>query len=248
MADEGDRAGRPGWYPAGATPNEQVHWDGQRWTARRRWVHSAWLDVPMEASAGESPGRVQPTSSTQGHRRSTTAVVLLVVALAGLGAVIFAVVSGVNSAPTPKSTSATTVTTSKPAPSSTPTSVAIQQASQAEVAACEADAKDVEIALAAYPGAEGRLPLAAGTVECRRVRGQLPPPHVCRRGGGPYLHNPPSTTRYIVEYDSSGHVWIAPPGAYDSLQPWPGLRRQPRRLPGRHRVGTSEPNHCDSSD
>ena len=110
MADEEverpDQGRLPGWYPAGATPNEQMHWDGQRWTARRRWVHSAWVDVPMEA--GESPGRVQPTSSKQQHRWSTTTVVLLVLALAGLGGIIFAVVSGVNSAPTPKSTSATT--------------------------------------------------------------------------------------------------------------------------------------------
>ena len=218
MADEGDQSRSPGWYPAGATPNEQVHWDGQRWTARRRWVHSAWLDVPMEASAGESPGRVQPTSSTQGHRRNTTAVVLLVVALAGLGAVIFAVVSGVNSAPTPKSTSAITVTTSKPTPSSTPTSVAIQQASQAAVAACEADAKNVEIALAAIQAQKGAYPSPLAPWSAAAYSGNYLP-LTSAGGGGPYLHNPPSTTRYIVEYDSSGHVWIAPPGAYDSFNP-----------------------------
>jgi hypothetical protein len=217
VADEGvERPGQdrpPGWYPAGATPNEQVHWDGQQWTARRRWVHSAWVDVPMDA--GESPGRMQPTSSTRGHRWSTTTVALLVIALLGLGSVIFAVVSGVNSAPTPKSTSATTVATSKPAPTSTPTSVTIQQASQAEVAACESDAKVVQVALAAYQAQQGHYPSPAPW-SAAAYAGNYLPLTSAGAGGGPYLHNPPATTHYIVEFDSSGHVWIAPPGAYDA--------------------------------
>ena len=25
-----------------------------------------------------------------------------------------------------------------------------------------------------------------------------------------------STAHFVVEYDSSGHVWVAPPGAYDT--------------------------------
>ncbi len=29
-----------------------------------------------------------------------------------------------------------------------------------------------------------------------------------------YLHNAPSTTSYVIEYDSAGHVWVAPPGSY----------------------------------
>ena len=215
MADEGDQGRAPGWYPAGATPNEQVHWDGQRWTARRRWVHSAWLDVPMEPGAGETPDRVQPTSSTQGPRRSTTAVVLLVVALAGLGALIFAVVSGVNSAPTPRSTSAATVTTSKPAPTSTPTSVSIQQASQAEVAACEADAKDVEVALAAFQAQKGAYPSPPAAWSAATYASNYAP-LTSGAGGGPYLQSPPRFATYVVEYDSSGHVWVAPPGAYDA--------------------------------
>jgi len=184
-----------------------VHWDGQRWTARRRWVHSAWLDVPMEDS-----GREQPTSSTDGHRWSTTTVVLLVVALAGLGGIIFALVSGVNSAPTPKSTS---VTTSKPAPTSTPTSVAIQQASQAQVAACESDAKVVEVALAAFQAQKGAYPSPPAPWGAAAYADNYLP-LTSAAGGSPYLRNPPPTTHYVVEYDSSGHVWVAPPGAYDA--------------------------------
>ncbi len=29
-----------------------------------------------------------------------------------------------------------------------------------------------------------------------------------------YLHNPFATSSYVIEYDSSGHVWVAPPGSY----------------------------------
>ena len=32
--------------------------------------------------------------------------------------------------------------------------------------------------------------------------------------GGPFLKSPPGTKFYVIEYDSAGHVWIAPPGAY----------------------------------
>ena len=30
------------------------------------------------------------------------------------------------------------------------------------------------------------------------------------------MHSPPSTDHYVVEYDSAGHIWVAPPGAYGS--------------------------------
>jgi hypothetical protein len=32
--------------------------------------------------------------------------------------------------------------------------------------------------------------------------------------GGPYLASPPATRFYVIEYDSDGHIWIAPPEAY----------------------------------
>ena len=175
-----DQSRSPGWYPAGATPNEQVHWDGQRWTARRRWVHSAWLDVPMEAAPAR-PRPEQPTSSTEGHRWSTTSVVLLVVALAGLGGVIFALVSGVNSAPAPE--------------------VDVRDHRDDVEAGAHVDAHvghhPAGLAGAGrrlrggrqgrrdrpgrLPGAEGRLSLAAGALERRHLRRQLLPADVGRR-------------------------------------------------------------------
>ena len=44
------RAQNPGWYQVGATNNDQGYWDGQSWTARRRWEGAGWTDVPLARS------------------------------------------------------------------------------------------------------------------------------------------------------------------------------------------------------
>jgi hypothetical protein len=52
----------PGWYPSRTNPNDQTYWDGQNWTARRRWTTGkGWVvtgDAPEDpASVPESaPG------------------------------------------------------------------------------------------------------------------------------------------------------------------------------------------------
>jgi len=33
-------------------------------------------------------------------------------------------------------------------------------------------------------------------------------------GGDAFLHAPPPDKYYVIEYDSSGHVWVAPPGSF----------------------------------
>ena len=33
---------------------------------------------------------------------------------------------------------------------------------------------------------------------------------------GPSLQHAPATTFYVIEYDSSGHVWVAPPGSFET--------------------------------
>ena len=206
MADEGDQGRPPGWYP-GATPNEQLQWDGRGWTARRRWVHSAWVDVPLEDPARER----RPSPSRQEHRWSTTTIILLVIALAGLGAVIYAVVSGVNSAPTPKSTSAATV----PAGTTTPTSASIQQGSAAEVAACQSDARTVDTAVQAYMAEHGTYPSPPSPWSAASYAADFAP-LTASGAGGPFMQTPPGTTFYVIEYDSAGHVWVAPPGSYQA--------------------------------
>ncbi len=208
MADQGVDEGRPpGWYP-GATPNEQLQWDGQRFTARRRWVHSSWVDVPLEDPGRER--RPTPGPGKQDHRWSATTVILLVVALAGLGAVIYAVASGVNSAPTPKSTSAATTV---PAGTTTPTSASIQQGSAAEVAACQSDARTVDTAVQAYMAEHGTYPSPPSPWSAASYAANFAP-LTASGGGGPFMQTPPGTTFYVIEYDAAGHVWVAPPGSY----------------------------------
>jgi len=49
----------PGWYPDRASPSDQSYWDGQAWTAKRRWTSGkGWLvagDAPQEMTADGSP-------------------------------------------------------------------------------------------------------------------------------------------------------------------------------------------------
>jgi fluoride ion exporter CrcB/FEX len=48
----------PGWYPAPTNPSDQTYWDGQNWTARRRWTGArGWL------VAGDGPDEVTSQSA-----------------------------------------------------------------------------------------------------------------------------------------------------------------------------------------
>jgi hypothetical protein len=211
VADEGvepppaaDQRRAPGWHPVGGAPNEQMHWDGQRWTARRRWVRSAWVDVPMDDDRGQD---------TQRRRWTSVVVVTLVLAVVAAGGLAFALTRAGNPAAAPKSTSTSTAVAPSP---STSTSVAIQQASAAQVAACESDAKVVEVALAAYQAQKGAYPAPPAPWSAATYAGNYAP-LTSAVGGGPYLDGRElSTAHFVVEYDASGHVWVAPPGAYDS--------------------------------
>jgi hypothetical protein len=49
----------PGWHPSRTNPSDQSYWDGQNWTARRRWTTGkGWAvagDVPAEAMIDSGP-------------------------------------------------------------------------------------------------------------------------------------------------------------------------------------------------
>jgi hypothetical protein len=57
----------PGWYPDRASPTDQSYWDGQSWTAKRRWnAGSGWLvagDAPEELAGAPSPEPTAPRLS-----------------------------------------------------------------------------------------------------------------------------------------------------------------------------------------
>jgi hypothetical protein len=67
-SDEATGGGRgnpkaPGWYPDRTSPSDQSYWDGQTWTAKRRWTAGeGWFvagDAPEEMMAGS--GAPPPT-------------------------------------------------------------------------------------------------------------------------------------------------------------------------------------------
>ncbi len=96
---------------------------------------------------------------------------------------------------------------------STSTSISIQQGSSAEVAACETDAKTLVIALEAYMAEKGAFPPPPFPWSAATYAANFEP-LTSAGGGGPYMQKQPSNEFYVIEYDSAGHVWIAPPGSY----------------------------------
>ncbi len=132
-----------------------------------------------------------------GHRRAIVVGLL----------VLLAVVPACSSASTPTAASTSTST-------STTTEVTLPQASSASVAACESDARTLEAALDAYMAEKGSYPSPPSPWSATTYVANFGPLISAAGGEGPYLSMPPPTTLYVIEYDSSGHVWIAPPGAY----------------------------------
>jgi hypothetical protein len=57
----------PGWYPDRTSPSDQSYWDGQTWTAKRRWTAGeGWFvagDAPAEATGDSSPPLPTPRLS-----------------------------------------------------------------------------------------------------------------------------------------------------------------------------------------
>ena len=127
--------------------------------------------------------------------------------------VLLAVVPACSSASTPTAAS-TSTSTSTSSTTSTTTAVTVPQGSSASVAACESDARTLEAALDAYMAEKGSYPSPPSPWSASTYVANFGPLTSAAGGEGPYLSTPPPTTLYVIEYDSSGHVWIAPPGAY----------------------------------
>jgi hypothetical protein len=119
-----------------------------------------------------------------------------------IGAVgVLLIVPACSSSPT--TTTATTSTTT-----STTTAVTVPNQSPAQVAACKADAQSLSVALEAYMVQKGAFPTPPSPWSAAAYAGNFAPliPQ--------YLHSAPRTGSYAIEYDSSGHVWVAPAGSY----------------------------------
>jgi hypothetical protein len=104
--------------------------------------------------------------------------------------------------------------------------VTVPHQTEAAVASCEADAKSLAVALEAYMAQDGSFPAPPSPWSVATYSSNFAP--LTGSGhGGPYLHSPPATTRYVIEYDASGHVWIAPPGSYGAYNPGQDFDKQP---------------------
>jgi hypothetical protein len=128
--------------------------------------------------------------------------------LAGAG-VLLVLVAAVPACSAPSSPAAVSTSTT----TSTTSAATLPEEDPAEIAACVADAKTLETGLAAFVAERGAYPTPPTAWSAATYAGNYQP-LTAASGGGPFLPGPPGTKYYVIEYDSAGHVWIAPPGAY----------------------------------
>jgi Na+-transporting methylmalonyl-CoA/oxaloacetate decarboxylase gamma subunit len=84
---------------------------------------------------------------------------------------------------------------------------------QQQIAQCQADTKSVEVAVQAYFAHTDTFPVPAAPWNALSYTANFAPLTTADEGG-PYLHEAPETSSYVVEYDSDGNVWVAPANMY----------------------------------
>jgi len=92
----------------------------------------------------------------------------------------------------------------------------IDSATSEPVAQCQADSRSVEVAVDAYHAQKGSYPdppaaWSAGTYTSNYA------PLTSGADGGPYLNEPPATNDYVIEFDSTGNVWVAQPDTFEPI-------------------------------
>jgi hypothetical protein len=141
----------------------------------------------------------------------------LLIGAVSVALLVFIPACGSSSIPAAAPTSITTTSagTGSGANSATSTTspVTLPEQNPAEVAACAADAKAIRDALGIYMAEKGAYPSPPAPWSAATYAPNYLP-LTARSGGGPFLRSAPATKNYVIEYDSAGHVWIAPPGAY----------------------------------
>ena len=146
---------------------------------------------------------------TSSHRITTAGLLIGSVAL-------LALLSACSSSSTPAAVSASTsASTSTSTSTSTTSSVTLPEQNPAELATCVADAQTLAEALDAYMTEKGAYPSPPAPWSAATYVGNYQP-LTAASAGGTFLKSPPGTKYYVIEYDSAGHVWVAPPGVYGS--------------------------------
>lgn len=229
MADEHDEQAAapgtgtsPGWHPVPGDINAQAFWDGERWTRRRTWNGGMWVEVDVRR-AGGAPGPVTgratgpgppssggPTLRGTGPRRRGITVVVVILVLAAAAAVVVVNTLKKSHSSTSGALAASSTTAATPGSAIPPA----QTPAAALVAACQADAQAVVAAVTAYQARNGSAPTPASPWSAATYVADYGP-LTAASGGRPYLPRAPATSQYVIEYDGAGHVWVAPPGAYE---------------------------------
>jgi hypothetical protein len=80
---------------------------------------------------------------------------------------------------------------------------------------CESDFKVLEVAVAAYNAQTNANPVPPAPWSATTYAQNFAP-LLSAKNGGPFMSGVFDTTHYVVEYDSSGNVWVEPPGQYDT--------------------------------
>jgi hypothetical protein len=96
---------------------------------------------------------------------------------------------------------------------STTSSVTLPVQNSAELAVCAAEAKSLAEALDIYMAEKGAYPSPPAPWSAATYVSNYEP-LTGTADGGPLLQAAPETKYDVIEYDSAGHVWVAPPGIY----------------------------------
>jgi hypothetical protein len=125
---------------------------------------------------------------------------------------LLALVPACSSSSNPTAVAPTTVTSATSTTATVPTSATVPDQAAAQIAACTATAKVVDVALAAYQAEKGTypspVPWSAATYATNYAA------LTTSSGGGPFMSRAPATTAFVIQFDSIGHVWVSPPGFY----------------------------------
>jgi hypothetical protein len=97
-----------------------------------------------------------------------------------------------------------------------PSSVNLNPSAPASVLVpqCQSDFKVLDVAVSAYDALNNADPVPPAPWSATTYIHNFTPLQSSKKGG-PFMHQVFDTTDFVLEYDSSGNVWVEPPGQYD---------------------------------
>ena len=222
-----DTSQGPGWWQASDGKWYPPHQQPGYWAPPPPPV-SAMPGMPYPGSTPYPPGAATPTNGL-----AIASLVLSIVWLAGLGSVL-AVIFGIVARRQIRASGGRQggdglalaglligilglLGIALVVPFALTVKSSVEKALNTQVASCRADARSVQSALQAYRAQNLSYPplLAPWSTTSYTTNYAVLTSGGIR--GGPWLRSAPSTSNYVIEYDSSGHVWVEGIGNYDPV-------------------------------